>query len=186
MKDQRILLALAAGSLLVLSGAAPPHDFQHCTRSPFKGITETSVEGEILGEPDAADWGCLGDRGPHASEPAAPNAAQDPGGLTAPPPPPLSLCFGPAFPNPAVEFTRLRITLPAEATVSLIVYGQHWRHERHETFPVRVLIDGRFQPGLHEATWDLADEHDTRVPPGTYRAVLVVGGDALCGDIEVR
>ena len=92
----------------------------------------------------------------------------------------------PAAPNPAETATRIQFALPAAAHVSLIAYGRRQGHGPRETFVARTLVDADLAPGFHAVFWDLNDDHGARVEPGIYRAVLVVGDDALCGDIEVR
>ena len=187
MTSQRTTLLLAAVALVVLPGAAPPHGLPPCVHSPFRDITPTSIEGVVVGEPDAKDWGCVGERGGPALLPltASPVSSADTVGVPGNPPL-VRVCFGPAFPNPADASTQVRFALPSASRVSLVVYGQTWQHGPHDVFPVRTLADGMFPAGLHAVTWDLNNDSGSRVARGVYRAVLVVGDDALCGDIEIR
>jgi hypothetical protein len=59
-------------------------------------------------------------------------------------------------------------------------------HGPPEVSVVRTLIDADLVAGSFMAMWDLRDDHGARVAAGIYRAVLVVGDEALCGDIEVQ
>ena len=51
---------------------------------------------------------------------------------------------------------------------------------------VRTLLDAQLMAGFYSIYWDLTDGSGDPLDPGLYRAVLVVGDQALCGDIEVR
>jgi len=173
---------MTAGALMVLATVAPASRFEQCTNAPFEGITQTTADGEILGDPDPHDWGCVGSKGMGAHG----SRAESGPGLSAEVPPPVpSLCFGPAFPNPAQGDSQIRYTLPQAARVSLTLYSQRLRHGPRQVWVVRTLVDGEFAAGVFAAIWDLKDAKGTRVAPGVYRAVLVVGDEALCGDIEV-
>ena len=174
------------GAVLALAAAAPPHRFEQCTHSPFEGITPTSSAGQVTGEPDRRDWGCVDDPGGRGPQGSSWSENQGlPRNLDVPPPPPASVCLGPAFPNPAPSSTQISFSLPSAARVNLVVYGQRWQHGPREVFAVRTLVDGEFMAGRHTAVWELNDDHGARVSPGLYRAVIVVGDEALCGDIEV-
>jgi hypothetical protein len=103
-----------------------------------------------------------------------------------PVPPPTALCMIPAAPNPTSGAIRLQFALPAAGHVSLIVYGRHQGHGPRETFVARTLLDGELVVGSFTVNWDLRDANGVRVEPGIYRAILVTGDQALCGDIEVQ
>jgi len=178
------ILALAAIGALALTSAAPPHHLPRCTRSAFEGITETTGDGTIVGRPDPSDWGCARAGGAEAGIVASPRGRVAPLGVPVPPPPPL--CMDPAYPNPADQGTRLRFSLPAGAHASLTVYGRSQSHGPPEVFVVRTLLDADLPAGFFDVTWNLADDQGVRVAAGVYRAVLVVGDEALCGDIELR
>ena len=194
MTRSRILPTLAAVASLTLLSAAPPHQFPFCINGPFDGITQTLPDGTVVGEPDARDWGCAErghGAGPGAAGRAVPSrvrvATTDPGTEGVPvPPPPTVLCMEPAAPNQAEGVTRIQFALPASAHVTLSVYGRHQRHGPRETSVVRNLIDGTLAAGTFVFYWDLTDDQGDHLPPGLYRVVLVVGDEALCGDIEVR
>ena len=67
----------------------------------------------------------------------------------------------------------------------MIVYGQHG--QRGRAFPVRTLVSGlHYAAGLFVVAWDLKDDQGVRLAPDIYRAVMVVDGQELCGDIEIR
>jgi hypothetical protein len=193
MNRSRILLILAAVASLTLVSAAPPHQLPFCIHGPFDGITQTLSDGTIVGEPDGRDWGCV-ERGHGAGHGAAGGAAPsrvrvattDPEIEGVPAPPPTVLCMAPAAPNPAEVATRIEFALPASAHVTLSVYGRQQGHGPRETSVVRSLLDGTLAAGTFAFYWDLSDDHGDPLPPGLYRVVLVVGDEALCGDVEVR
>jgi hypothetical protein len=184
MRDPRAMLTSAFVLAILLGGAAPPHGPQPCLHGPFAGITATSATGEIIGTPDAQDWGCVPDRGSAQATPA--------GGLPAslgfhpPAPPPSGVCLQAAYPNPTTDVTHLGFSLSQASHVSLVVYGRARQQGPHEAFPARILVDADLAAGLHQVLWDGNDAGGVRVPAGVYRAVLVVGDHALCGDIEIR
>lgn len=191
MTQSRSVLTLAAVASLTLMSAAPPHHLPFCIHGPFDGITQTLSDGTIVGEPDARDWGCVGRRGPGPGGRVAPSRAGvapfDPGTEAGPPlPPPTVLCMDPAAPNPADQATRIQFALPTSAQASLSVYGRRHRHGPRETSVERTLLDATLAAGRFTVNWDLTDDQGDRLPPGLYRVVLVVGEDALCGDVEVR
>ena len=195
------MLTLAAIGALTLTSTAWPRHFPLCIYGPYRGITQTTGDGTIIGDPDPRDWGCVGDRGPGPRRPAPDRAGvalPDPGAGAGPPtPPPTVLCMDPAAPNPAEQATRIQFALPASGQVNVSVYGPRRRHEARETSieeemrggrapVVRILVDATLAAGTHAIYWDLSDDMANRLPPGIYRVVLVVGDDALCGDVEVR
>src|SRR5262249_19194868 len=114
------------------------------------------------------------------------SATTDPGTEAVPAPPPTTICMAPAVPNPASAATRLEFALPASAHVILSVYARSQGHGPRATTVVRNLVDGTLAAGRFILYWDLSDDHGDRLPPGLYRVVLVVGDEALCGDVEVR
>ena len=179
MRSRPARLVMTVGVLLALATAALGSRFEQCKNTPFEGITQTTADGEILGEPDAHDWGCIGTGGMGAG------GAEVRPGLAEVPPSVPSLCFGPAFPNPAQGTSQIRFTLPQAARLTLTLYSQRLRHGPREVAVVRTLMDGEFAAGVYAAIWDLKDSRGARVAPGIYRAILVVGDEALCGDIQV-
>jgi len=193
MIRSRGFLTLAAVASLSLISAAPPHDLSPCLNGRFKDITHTLPDGTIVGEPDLHDWGCV-DRGhgahPGAAGRAAPSrvrvATTEPGIEGVPVPPPTQICMEPAAPNPAEFGTRLQFTVPEAGHVSLIV--KHARRLGFEADPgiARTILDGQLASGTFTIYWDLTDDNGARLEPGLYRAVLTVGDEALCGDIEVQ
>lgn len=183
------MLAFVILPLIALSASIPipPHHLDICFRGPFRGITETNEIGEIVGEVDRGDWGCLAESGQRTTLPdTRPLGGRSTELEDVPAPPPTQVCFPPAFPNPASQATLLSLLLPSPASVELIVYGQHFRGGPFRVFPVRTLYSGMLAAGSHQVIWDLKDDHGTRVAPGLYRAVARVDGRALCGDVEVR
>jgi len=179
MKRSHVVLALLGIGAFAAVGANAPGDLPACVRGAFVGITETDPNGTILGRPDSRDWGCVGSTTPG-------HGAGQVVALGVPVPPPTTLCFEPAAPNPAAGSTRLQFALPAEAHVTVVVYGRSQGHGAPETFIARTLVDATLAPGFHTVEWDLRSEGGTPVAPGIYRCVLEAGGEALCGDVEVR
>jgi hypothetical protein len=177
-RSHAILVSVAIGALALIS-AGPP-DLPPCARGAFAGITETLPDGTIQGQPDPRDWGCAGHGG----------GAGAGGGqalvLGVPVGPPVTLCFLPAAPNPATFQTQLGFALPSAGPVRLVIYGRSQGQGPPETVVVRTLVDASLAVGLYTNLWDLNDDHGARVAPGIYRAVLVAGDQALCGDIEVQ
>ena len=184
MTRSHAVLTLVGVAALTLTSAGPPDHLAPCLNSPFVGITQTLPDDTIVGEPDASDWGCAGQGG--SVDAVRVTAGRQVSALDVPVPPPGALCFHPAAPNPATTETRLLFALPAEGRVTLLVYGRHQGHGPRETFVARTLFDRTFAAGFYTVAWDLKDETGVRVDPGVYRAVLVAGDEALCGDIEVQ
>jgi len=189
MTRSRGFLTLAAVASLTLVSAAPPHGLSPCLNGRFKGITQTLADGTIVGEPDSHDWGCVGNGPTSDALLAGPGRrAAVPGGAAGvPAPPPTDLCMEPAAPNPAEFGTRLQFALPSSGHVSLVVrHARRLGYEPDASVVVRTLMDGTLAAGMFTFTWDLTDDNGARLEPGLYRAVLTVGDQALCGDIEVR
>jgi hypothetical protein len=184
MRHPQAILTLAAIGALTLTSAAPPHHFPQCTRTAFVGITRTTGDGTVVGLPDPTDWGCAEAGGAEPGIVAGPRGRVAPLGVPAPLP--TTLCMHPAYPNPADAGTWLSFALPAAAHASLSIYSRSVGHGPPEVSVVRTLIDADLVAGSFMAMWDLRDDHGARVAAGIYRAVLVVGDEALCGDIEVQ
>ena len=169
-------LAVVSVAVLVSMSDADPPPGQACLQTPFRGITETSELGELIGFVDPLDWGCVGgDAGGSARTLGVPV-----------PPPPSGICLHPPGPNPSTGAVRLRLTLGEARHVSLVMHGQAMRGGPREVFPVRTLLDADLQVGEYEVIWDAKNDAGERVPPGIYRAVMEAGADVLCGDIEIR
>lgn len=77
----------------------------------------------------------------------------------------------PAAPNPVRRATRLAFTLPAPATVSLVLYDVAGRR-------VRALLEGELTAGAHAPLWDRTDDDGRPVPAGVYFYRLVVDGES--------
>jgi hypothetical protein len=182
MRHPQAILTLAA--ILALTSAGPPQDFQSCTRGAFEGITQTTGDGAVVGEPDPRDWGCVGGSGAQSKLGASPRGRVAPLGVPAPTP--TAVCMFPAYPNPADAGTWFGFTLPAATHASLSIYSRSVGHGPPEVSVVRTLMDADLVGGTFAVMWDLKDDHGARVAAGIYRAVLVVGDEALCGDIEVH
>ncbi len=78
---------------------------------------------------------------------------------------PLALDFAAPAPNPAVNATTLRFTLPHAGAVKLAVYDAAGRH-------VRGLAAGAHPAGTRSVTWDLRDDAGHPVHAGLYFARL--------------
>jgi hypothetical protein len=152
-------------------------------RSPFEGITGTTADGTLVGEPDPRDWGCAPGSGAESGITGA--AARQATPLAVPAPPPSALCLYPAYPNPSDQETRLQFSLPTARHVTLAIYAPGPGPGREATV-VRTLLDSEVASGFFIVSWNLTDDNAARVAAGIYRAVLVAGDEALCGDIEVH
>ncbi|MGB3340708.1 MAG: S8 family serine peptidase [bacterium] len=74
---------------------------------------------------------------------------------------PLAYAFSSPAPNPFVKNTKITYALPHPRKVSLKIYnclGQ----------VVRVLIDGKKEPGIYSLSWDGRDELNRRLGSGIY------------------
>jgi hypothetical protein len=72
-------------------------------------------------------------------------------------------------PNPFNPRTVIRFSLAQRGDVELAIYDASGRL-------VRKLVDGRLEPGLHEAVWDGLDERGQRVSSGIYWSQLRTEG----------
>lgn len=73
-----------------------------------------------------------------------------------------------AEPNPFNPESRIRVTLPAAAHVSLGVYDMNGRL-------VRTLASGKFGKGIHQFTWNAMDAAGSTVSAGVYLYRLTAG-----------
>ncbi len=71
-------------------------------------------------------------------------------------------------PNPFNPATSVRFTLPSEAQTRLDIHAIDGSR-------ITTLIDGSFQAGRHEISWNGRDHRGVRVASGTYLARLVSG-----------
>jgi hypothetical protein len=177
MRFLMLILAVAQLAVIPLSSHADPRN--RCLSGRFKGITETSPDGTLIGRVDKFDWGCIA-----AAD--LPVPLTSPAGGIPPLPPPDALCLQPAAPNPVPGGqVRLMFTLPVTADVELAIYQQTRGVGPPTTLKVITLLEGTHVIGVHEVLWDLRDPAGFPVPSGIYRAVLQFGTASLCGDIEV-
>lgn len=140
--------------------ATAPEASLNCALLPCGGITETDVEGRLIGKVDPGDWKC----------------GTDTDG-------PAQWCAAPATPNPApVESsTMLRLAIPFDSNVRIDVFACLGRPVRR----VRTLANREFVAGQHHLTWNLTDESGRKVAPGLYRVVIQSGNWTSCGDVTV-
>jgi hypothetical protein len=78
--------------------------------------------------------------------------------------------LGPCYPNPFNPQTVVPFSLPCAADVELAVFDMRGRR-------VRVIADGGFAAGAHQARWDGADAAGRACATGTYFARLRVDGE---------
>ena len=74
----------------------------------------------------------------------------------------------PASPNPVLERTTIAFDLPEPAGVRATLHDVSGRL-------LRVLVDGPFPAGNHQASWDRRDASGRPVPPGIYFLRLDAG-----------
>lgn len=74
---------------------------------------------------------------------------------------PRIYALDPNFPNPFNPQTNMRFQLPHQSVVALRIYdvlGQ----------TIRTLVEGRYEAGVHRATWDGRDSRGRQVASGVY------------------
>ena len=81
-----------------------------------------------------------------------------------------SLALRTPSPNPARSASRLAWSQPRAGNARLDVFDVNGRH-------VRTVTDGVQAAGVHAESWNLADEHGTRVGAGLYFLRLAVAGE---------
>ena len=81
---------------------------------------------------------------------------------------PLGFEVSPAWPNPFIRETRLRVSLNSVKPVRVRVLDVLGR-------TVRVLSDGKRLMGTQAFRWDGRDEHDEPVPAGVYLLTVEAG-----------
>jgi hypothetical protein len=74
---------------------------------------------------------------------------------------PAEVSLGPPTPNPVRTGTWLRLALPREERVSLVVFDQQGRR-------MREILTGPVAAGEHTVPWDGRDEAGRMVPSGVY------------------
>ncbi|MDI6808595.1 MAG: hypothetical protein QME66_06410 [Candidatus Eisenbacteria bacterium] len=96
---------------------------------------------------------------------------------TAPPQTSTSVC---AYPNPVTsgQVFTVNFYVPASVRVKIAIFNDKGRRIR-EIFNAVVT-------GSSSATWDLTDSKNVKVPPGSYRAILMAGDFESQGDILVK
>jgi FlgD Ig-like domain/FG-GAP-like repeat len=72
-----------------------------------------------------------------------------------------AIALSPARPNPTTGSSQLTLTLPAAATVNVVVTDAAGRL-------VRTLAQGSLGPGRHELSWDGTRVDGSRAPAGVY------------------
>jgi len=94
---------------------------------------------------------------------------------------PLKLALCPSRPNPfggALGVTTLRLDLPQASVVRLGIYDVGGRL-------VRVLVDGRLEPGTHNVTWNGRDDADRPASAGVYFSVLEASGTRIARPVTL-
>jgi flagellar hook assembly protein FlgD len=74
----------------------------------------------------------------------------------------------PGFPNPFNPETVFAFRIPEAGLAVLEVYDVRGQL-------VRVLLEGRLEPGRHEAVWDGREQDGRPVPSGIYLVRLTAG-----------
>ena len=82
------------------------------------------------------------------------------------------------FPNPFNSSLTLVYSLPEETPVRLAVYDISGS-------PVRLLVSGYGEPGLHRVTWDGRDEEGRPVASGIYIVRLEAGGQRIASKVTM-
>jgi hypothetical protein len=100
-------------------------------------------------------------------------AAGVPGG-----PPPREPALSPPAPNPARETTTLRLALPRDTRVRLVVFDQQGRS-------VRTLAAGELPAGERAFTWDGRDDGGHPVPSALYFVRLQAEGRTITRRLAV-
>jgi hypothetical protein len=65
---------------------------------------------------------------------------------------------------------QLKITLPSEGAITIELFGLDGAR-------VRLLAKGTYPAGVHRFPWDGKDDIGRKVPSGSYRAVILRGGE---------
>ncbi len=76
------------------------------------------------------------------------------------------------YPNPFNPATQIPFSLQKEGWVQLTVFNSLGQR-------IRTLVQGRRQPGVHQAKWDGCDDHGQPVAAGLYLYRLDAGGQSL-------
>lgn len=112
-----------------------------------EGATDSLIQSKIQGSVDYKPW-----------------MTEDPSGIAEHGMPGEMLTYRllHSYPNPVHSGNaRIRYSVPKMCDVSLEVFNVLGQR-------VRVVHEGRVEPGWHEALWDLANQSERRVGPGIY------------------
>jgi hypothetical protein len=158
---QLLLLVLA---IALAVGCSKSVDDDGKRLNPFVGITRTDATGTVLGlDPD--DW--------------CDDTTTGGGGV------PTVYALSPAFPNLTNGVCTIRFTVPERCRVALAV--RQWVGRVHVL--ARLLVDDKFDPGVHTVEWDGRDDRGELLRDDIYRVYLtagVYGSDYQCyGDIQI-
>ncbi len=74
---------------------------------------------------------------------------------------PVPFALAQNYPNPFNPSTRIKFTMPSSGIMSLGIYDVNGR-------PVRTLVDGWVEPGMHDVVWDGTDAAGRPVASGVY------------------
>jgi len=88
------------------------------------------------------------------------------------------LALHPAYPNPFSSACQIRVSIPGNEPVSLVVYDIEGRK-------IRALATGILEPGVHKIAWDGRDYAGKPVASGTYILNLVQGELATSGRVTL-
>jgi flagellar hook assembly protein FlgD len=83
------------------------------------------------------------------------------------------------YPNPFEVMTSIPFVVSESSTVQVAVYDMTGRE-------VGILLNGDFEAGRHEASWDGVDKSGKRVNPGVYVYYVRSEGRVVTGRVAVR
>ncbi|MBD3341888.1 MAG: hypothetical protein GF353_22485 [Candidatus Lokiarchaeota archaeon] len=127
----------------------------------FTGITETTVDGEILSE-DPNDWKW--------------DASEKEGDVIIT----GSYRLRPAFPNPTYNLPMLfQFEIPKQTFCNFYLVN-----EKMDT--VKIFHSGLFVAGFFSVTWKLDNQSGERLPPGMYRCFFEIPDTTITGDILIK
>jgi len=88
--------------------------------------------------------------------------------------------LGKAYPNPFIESVTIPfITSEPDRNVEVAVYDLLGKK-------IKSLVNDRFAPGHHEASWDGKDNQNVRVSQGIYLYQLISGNNTMMGKLILR
>lgn len=83
-----------------------------------------------------------------------------------------------AVPNPLKNNTQLKYTVASAGRVNMTVYN--YMHQ-----PVKVLVNENKSAGSYNVTWNAINSNGSRVSPGLYQVVMIVGDKMHSSTLQV-